>query len=449
MAETNLIDEKFTIELKFKYSPLIFILDLILRVSILTIYLYFTFPTWSFLLGQLIVFFITVPLSNKFKENIIKQYQKFINPQYNSLNADIEIIENIPTKLTNTFLFLGYAFSFWFFYHIFENHLWYHYILIVFLAFFGVIPFILSLVLTPKFRVSKKALNVQLINTKTIYDELKKKNRPIPTNETSKYPNLLLQGIISEPDEIDFDKVDLNDTKIAKLESELKKTNYKTDAWLLESIFLGGLAFSGFLTVASANFLGKETETFNQFITHLKNYIKSCNISNYTSFYENSSAFFFRNDLYIIIMLLCLLSSVFFLLILTLRLRLNSLSLSLDHIMRILTIFNAKEEEIYNNENFENNPNQLVRFEKIQKKIDIALVDAEKLLKKIRPVFIMMSIYRTIAILLFYLVLILSGFYFMPIISVAILGLALFTFLFRKIETYLNIEDIKNRLKRH
>ena len=210
------------------------------------------------------------------------------------------------------------------------------------------------------------------------------------------------------------------------------------------------MAFSGFLTVASANFLGKETETFQLFITHIKNYLNSCKIDELSTLYINSSNYFSRNDLYILIMLLCLLSSVFFLLILTLRLRLNSLSLNLDHIMRILTIFNAKEEEIFNNsENLENNPNQVARFEKIQRKIDIALNDAEKLLIKIRPVFIMMNIYRTVAIFIFYLVLILSGFYFMPVVAVGISGLAIFTFMFRKIETYINIEEIKKRVRRH
>jgi len=244
--------------------------------------------------------------------------------------------------------------------------------------------------------------------------------------------------------------VDLNDTKIAKLESELKSFNYKAEAWMLESVFLGGLAFSGFLTVASANLLGKETETFKLFVNHISNYLTSCKIGALSSWYNNSSNHFSRIDLYIVIMLLCLLSSVFFLLILTLRLRLNTLSLNLDHIMRVLVIFNAKEEEIFNNsQNLENNPNQVARFEKIQRKIDMALTDAEKILVKIRPVLIMMNVYRTVAIILFYIVLILSGFYFLPVISVAIFGLAIFTFLFRKIETYLSFEEIKKRVRRH
>jgi len=345
-------------------------------------------------------------------------------------------------------VFLGYAFSFWFFYHIFDNHLWYHYIFIVLLAIFGSVFFVSALAITPVPRTSKGAQEVQIKIRKTVLENGNEKF--VFEDATNRYPIFFTQGILFEPDPIEFDTVDLNDTKIAKLESELKNINYKAEAWLLESVFLGGLAFSGFLTVASANFLGVETETFKLFISHILNYIQSCTIENISSLYVNSSDYFTRNDLYIITMLLCLLSSVFFLLILTLRLRLNSLSLNLDHIMRILIIFNAKEEEIYNNnEDLENRPNQVARFDKIQRKIEIALNDGEKLLTKIRPVFMMMNIYRTIALLLFYLVLILSGFYFMPVIAAAISGLAIFTFLFRKIETYINIEEIKRRVKRH
>lgn len=448
MDESNLIEEKISVNLNFKYTPLLFILDQALRIGALFIYLHFGFSAWYFLLIQLLILILTVAIANRIIESIRFKYKKFIDPLYQNLEPDIQISENIPSKLLGYQMFFGYAFSFWFFYHIFDNHLWYHYIFIIILSIFGLIPCVLSLVLTPLYQTSKGAKDFQIIvNKKILENELEK---IVSEDATPKYQNFFTKGVLVEPDIIEFDTVDLNDTKIAKLESEVKNVNYKAEAWLLESVFLGGLAFSGFLTVASANFLGKETETFQLFISHIKNYINSCNLNNISSLYINSSNYFSRNDLYILIMLLCLLSSVFFLLILTLRLRLNSLSLNLDHIMRILTIFNAKEEEIFNNsENLENNPNQVARFEKIQRKIDIALNDAEKLLIKIRPVFIMMNIYRTVAIFLFYLVLVLSGFYFMPVIAVAISGLAIFTFIFRKIETYISIEEIKRRVRRH
>lgn len=448
VSESNLISEKILARLTFKYSPLLFIIDQFFRILILIIYLYYDFSGWYFLIAQFVVIGITGAISNQIEESLLDKYKNYIHPIYLPLKPKLELSENIPSLLTGYQLFFGYVFSFWYFYHIFENHLWYHYLLIIILAFLGLLLFMVVLETTKFYKTSKGAEEFIIYLEKRIREDGVR--RVVLDDVTSNRKDFFTAGIIVEPDPIEFDLVDLNDTKIAKLESELKSVNYKTDAWMLESVFLGGLAFSGFLTVASANFLGKETETFKSFISHISSYLNSCRMGSLSSWYSNSSNHFSRIDLYIVIMLLCLLSSVFFLLILTLRLRLNTLSLNLDHIMRILIIFNAKEEEIYNNsQNLENQPNQVARFEKIQRKIDIALNDAEKILIRIRPVLIMMNVYRTVAIILFYIVLILSGFYFLPVISVAIFGLAIFTFLFRKIETYLSFEEIKKRVRRH
>lgn len=149
-------------------------------------------------------------------------------------------------------------------------------------------------------------------------------------------------------------------------------------------------------------------------------------------------------------MLLCLLSSVFFLLVLTLRHRLNTLSLNMDHLIRILIIFNAKEEELFNLKTEEqSNDFQIQRLEKISRKIDVALVDSENLLKELKPIAVIMNSYRNIAVFLFYLVLIISGFYFMPIIAFLILSLAIFTQIFRLFETYSKTELIRNLTNRH
>lgn len=448
MQENTLVSEKMIVNLKFRFSPYLFLLDQTIRVCILILYLYFNFSTWLFIGIQIILLVGFGYLNDKFNEEIKNKYFKLLKNEFIEKSPEILIEDNIPRYLIGFQSLFGYIFSFWFFYYIFDNHAWYDYIFIVFLSVFGFIFFLISLFLSARYRISKGAQSF------TVKIEKKIKNvngvqNTVTEDATTKYLNLFIGGIVIEPDPIEFDTVDINDTKIAKLESELKNVTYKGDAWLLESVFLGGLAFSGFLTVASANFLGKETRAFQIFINHITGYINSCVLNDVTSFYTHISAYFFRNDLYIIIMLLCLLSSVFFLLILTLRLRLNTLTLNLDHILRICNIFNVKEEEIFNNSDLENNANQLARFQKIQRKIDIALSDGEKLLVKIRPVYMMMNMFRTIAIILFYIVLILSGFYFKPIVAVGIFGLAIFSFLFRKIETYLSINEISKRIKRH
>ena len=264
------------------------------------------------------------------------------------------------------------------------------------------------------------------------------------------YPDIFTSDKLISYGLIEFDTVDANDVRIAKIESEVKNINYRAEAWMLESVFLGGLAFSGFLTVASANFIGREPVIFKNFLNHINNYYDKCNFSNLMSWFTEIDIQFFRNDLYILIMLLCLLSSVFFFLVLLLRLRLSSLALKMDYLIRILTIFNSKEEELFNlkfdkdSEIFQNR-----RLEKIQKKIEATLIDAEKLLKELQPTSNMMNVYRTVAVFLFYLVLVVSGFYFMFVISVLILFLFLFTQLFGLFEKYTKLDRIKNLLRKH
>lgn len=449
MEENTLLSEKLVVNLKFRFSPLFFLLDQLIRIFILIAFLYYDFSVWIFVCIQVALLFPSGYLSDKQNEKIKKKYLGLVNNEYSLNIPEISVADNIPKYLMGYQTLFGYLFSFWFFFYIFDNHAWYHYIFIVILSIFGLILCMLSLSFSARYRISKGAQSFTVQSKKTIKDQ-NGIQKTITLDVSSKYSNMFRSGVVVEPEELEFDTVDLNDTKIAKLESELKNITYKAEAWLLESVFLGGLAFSGFLTVASANFLGKETATFQIFIEHISAYIDSCVFEDVTSFYTHIAAYFFRNDLYIIIMLLCLLSSVFFLLILTLRLRLNTLALNLDHILRISTIFNAKEEEIFNNlADLENNPNQVARFNKIQRKIEIALGDGEKLLVKIRPVHIMMNMFRTVAIILFYLVLVLSGFYFKPIVAVGIFGLAIFSFLFRKIETFLSINEITKRIRRH
>jgi len=118
-----------------------------------------------------------------------------------------------------------------------------------------------------------------------------------------------------------------------------------------------------------------------------------------------------------------LLCSVFFLLVLTLRLRYTDLALKMDYMIRIMNIFNSKEEELNNafiNE-IDRTESVTKRMVRLSKKIDDAILGATNLLKEIDPIVTLMSIYRTAGITLFYLILATSGLYFSPIISIVIL----------------------------
>jgi len=76
MSETNLIKEKFYINLTFKYTPILFIFDQLTRIIILFTYLYYDFSAWYFLLIQFIILVITGVISDKSKQRFYLNIKK-------------------------------------------------------------------------------------------------------------------------------------------------------------------------------------------------------------------------------------------------------------------------------------------------------------------------------------------------------------------------------------
>jgi len=445
MEESNILSEKLQIKLQFKYTAWMYIIDQFIRLIFLILYIQNFYSFTIFLLIQIILIFLLIPLNNHYNKLLVKKYLPFINPKYKNENPELTFDENVPQKLVIYQLLFGFIFSFWIIYHCTNITNWYYYIYIFIFSFFGMILCLVPLYGTIRYNQSAGIFSAIAQKKKEF------KTKDFVYEDVSKtYPDIFTSDKLISYGLIEFDTVDANDVRIAKIESEVKNINYRAEAWMLESVFLGGLAFSGFLTVASANFIGREPVIFKNFLNHINNYYDKCNFSNLMSWFTEIDIQFFRNDLYILIMLLCLLSSVFFFLVLLLRLRLSSLALKMDYLIRILTIFNSKEEELFNlkfdkdSEIFQNR-----RLEKIQKKIEATLIDAEKLLKELQPTSNMMNVYRTVAVFLFYLVLVVSGFYFMFVISVLILFLFLFTQLFGLFEKYTKLDRIKNLLRKH
>lgn len=449
MSNTNLISEEIQVRIKLLYNSWFFILDQLLRIILLILYFWNYFSIWIFFFLQILLLYGLKYRYDKYLIFLKTKYNDNINSEYSYLEPKIFIEENISGALAIYQGLVGFVCSFWFFYYIQDNLHWYNYVLNFLLSIVGCIMFLATLIFTVKYQESKGILTAKAYRI-TIFKE-NGYSRVTKKDISKDYPNIFISDkLLESNDELELDPIDLNDSRIAKLESELKNMQHRSEAWMLESVFLGGLAFSGFLTVASANFLGKEPEVFRGFLNHTEKYFINCRNSELSSWVSGITNNFFRNDLYILIMLLCLLSSVFFLLVLTLRLRLNTLYLNMDHLIRTLVIFNAKEEELFNFKLAEDsNDFQIRRLEKITRKINVALNDAENLLKELTPTATLMNVYRNIAVCLFYLVLIVSGFYFMPIIAFLILSLAILTQIFRLFETYSKNQLINNLLKRH
>jgi hypothetical protein len=258
------------------------------------------------------------------------------------------------------------------------------------------------------------------------------------------------------PDEIEkaveVDAHDVNDTQIAGLESDLKGINSKVDAYMLESVLLGALAFSGFLTIVASSII---TKPGSHFLDMVQNFVKiakgifEANSGSISGIFNKITE---GENLFLLIMFESLVCSVFFIMVLTLRLRFSDMSLKMDYLIRIMNIFNAKEEELVHIR-LENNASDNVTIDKraklIAQKINSGLEDANKLLKEINPTVTLMSWYRNLGIITFYLILVTSGLYFSYALCLFILVIALCTYVFRMAESGLKLDRIKGILKRH
>jgi hypothetical protein len=248
------------------------------------------------------------------------------------------------------------------------------------------------------------------------------------------------------------DRLDANDGMIARMESELKGINSTVDSYMLESVLLGALAFSGFLTIVASNVISGSDDPFTAIIKKFTDSAGTVLFSQKGINTEEFSNLFEGSNLFIVIMFESLICSVFFIMVLTLRLKYSDMSLKIDYLIRVLNIFNAKEEELIvlkMDDKNQDNTRITERTRLLTQKIEAGIADASHLLSQIKPVVGIMSFYRHVGLLFFYLVLVTSGLYFSWFVSLAIMGVALTSKLYRATSLMTRMETMQRIVRRH
>jgi hypothetical protein len=249
-----------------------------------------------------------------------------------------------------------------------------------------------------------------------------------------------------------IDRLDANDGMIARMESDLKGINSTVDSYMLESVLLGALAFSGFLTIVGANVISGSDEQFTTIIRQFMDTAGSVLFSDKAINTGEFAGLFKGTNLLIVIMFESLICSVFFIMVLTLRLRYSDMSLKMDYLIRVINIFNAKEEELIvlkMDDKNQDNTRITERTRLLTQKIEAGIADASHLLTQIKPVVGMMSFYRNLGLIFFYGVLVTSGLYFSWVLSLIIIGVALTSKLYRVTSVKARMETMQRILRRH
>ncbi len=226
--------------------------------------------------------------------------------------------------------------------------------------------------------------------------------KPAYTDVSAAFPNAFHS--LNDESMVAIDRLDANDGMIARLESDLKGINSKVDSYMLESVLLGALAFSGFLTIVASNVISGADGQFATIISQFLDSIWAILFSTQAIDTNVLSGLFKGTNLFVVIMFESLICSVFFIMVLTLRLRYSDMSLKMDYLIRVINIFNAKEEELIilkMDDKNQDNTRIADRTLLLTQKIEAGLSDASRLHSQIKPVVWMMSVYRNLGLIFF------------------------------------------------
>lgn len=446
LTRENLDSERAILQVNFSTLNWPALIDLLFKFSLFSFYFFFKGSPWIFyplLFAETVIFLIiftkrTNLYKKKIRENIAPLYIESIK------NVEVNVI-NTPTIFIITPLIIGLVASFWEFNKLISPEHWYTYILIVFLAFLaaGIFSATGFWAILPK---EYKPLSYKIV--RRVYGIFENnKDEDI----TDQFPDaFMLPSDDTDEFDTEYQSYDVNDAQIANLESEAKAIASKVDAYMLESVLLGSLTFSGFLAIITSDVINKNSGMLTKGASTLLDAIVKL-FSDYSQSFTDKLNELRQNDtLFYLIMVLCLICSVFFILVLALRLRYSDLSLKLDYLIRIANIFNAKEEELVNFGALEmQNELGRRRLAFLSSKIRKATTDASELAKQIGPIITLMDIYRNTGIKIFYLILMACGLFFSPMISAIILLIAIFTWMFRILDTKLRFKKVTNLLRMH
>ena len=344
-------------------------------------------------------------------------------------------------RLVGFYTLMGLAISYWFSYMLIGPEHWYNYIFI-----FVVGSFMMVAIAVLAYAAQFPRTSVPV--TYSVKKVVAGAGEPTITHITSQYQETILKIQKRFDSSISIDPIDVNDKQIAQIESSQKDINSKVDSYMLESVLIGSLTFSGFLSIAASD-IHVDKPWFQEIMPG--EFSQAFQSSTVAAIIDKLDNLITANNIFTVIMIESLFCSVFFILILALRIRYSNLSVQLDYLLRIMMIFNSKEEELNNMKLQQGVDEQKInaRLTVISFKIGEAVGDANQFLKKIQPIVRLMSWYRTIGLVIFFAILTTSGLFFSVKVSVVILLIALSTWLFRVIETRFTLPKIRRLLHRH
>lgn len=229
---------------------------------------------------------------------------------------------------------------------------------------------------------------------------------------------------------IETENIDRNDIEIAKAQVDVSNMVNRVDTYVLESIFIGALSFSGFLTIISSDKIQENIDTLKAILPKISIFIRDVLLFDLSRIEKDFDVITSDYSLFALISIESLICSTFFILVLAARIKFSNISEKALYLIDLARIFNGKEEEIELLQ-VQGIANLEKRTIYLRNRIDEVLGDIKKVTLRIKPIFRYIIIFRNLGLYTFYIVLITSGMYFSKSISLFILLIIFFGYIIK------------------
>ena len=232
--------------------------------------------------------------------------------------------------------------------------------------------------------------------------------------------------------------IDRNDKEILDLESQIQNLLNRVEAYILESVMLGALAFSGFLTIVAADTDRINYRNLQLFGHNLVDFILDLLIFDFRHLDEYALFSTKPQHLLVLITFQTAVCAMFFLLVIAARLKFSSLAERITNVLSMARSLNTKEEEVYllRMHNNMNVPFLNERLLVLHNKISRNVFQARKLIREILPVIRYMSLFRNLGVLLFLAIIISGLLFFHKTIAFFFMFLAAMAFVYKRIDDW-------------
>lgn len=227
---------------------------------------------------------------------------------------------------------------------------------------------------------------------------------------------------------------DQNDEEIINLEVNLKAENERMNAYVIEAALFGALAFSGYLQlVAEGGLSFSSIVDFNNHVLLVLSNIIDSTVDNISLSYAFLLS---KNGIVALLSYQLLLCSIFFLAVIASRLRFSKLTDYVDRFLQLSKAMNVKEEYLIQNDKTNT---EAINYYNI--KIKDLLRKGYKKQDEIFPIMEYMQFFRTLGIVMFFIIIITGGLFISQWISMILFFISALSLF------YFHLGKLRNGLK--